>query len=502
MDLPFVRQGQDRGTTRTYTLTVDDGHGGVSSDSVTIRVPTEEESFDFYLWAPAPAESIVAGMPSTLTWYVHDPAAILESLSLSYSIDDGRTFHVVPGCESLAPRARQCVWQNPGPVGDLVRLRLTAVGLHTDFMVSDRISIGSMPAGWESRDIGAVGATGSTGFAGGAWSVEGSGADIWGTADEFRYLSRQVTGDFTAVVRVASIENLSRWVKAGLMIRENLAAGSRHVSLFATPRTERGIAFQRRRVADGISVHTAGPAAAPPGWLALGRVGDTISAYYRPSAAASWTLVGRDTMPDLPASDLRGTRGVEPRRRFARDGGVRQSRRRPGEIERLDRCRQCRYPWKRNTRRRRLRGESLGCRHLGNRRRLPRGVRASGPAIREMTARVRSVKSRARVVEGWRHVPGVPGTRRINARHGSGHARKGCGDAVSSRRQRTEHPGRSARWRRARVGAPDPPRGHVQGLHVGRWRQLAPAWYGHCRLARSFQFSARAWRSRATTTRR
>lgn len=115
LDMPFVRQDQDRGTTRTYTLTVDDGHGGVSSDSVTIHVPTEEELFNYYIFEPAPAEPIVAGMPSTVAWDIYDPTAILESLSLSYSIDDGRTFHVVPGCESLAPRARQCVWQNPGP---------------------------------------------------------------------------------------------------------------------------------------------------------------------------------------------------------------------------------------------------------------------------------------------------------------------------------------------------------------------------------------------------
>jgi hypothetical protein len=99
---------------------------------------------------------------------------------------------------------------------------------------------------------------------------------------------------------VASIENLDRWVKAGLMIREGLSAGARHASILATPRTERGIAFQRRRQANGLSVHTAGPAVAPPGWLALGRIGDTISAYYRPSASASWILVGRDTLPGLP----------------------------------------------------------------------------------------------------------------------------------------------------------------------------------------------------------
>jgi hypothetical protein len=105
---------------------------------------------------------------------------------------------------------------------------------------------------------------------------------------------------------VASIENLDRWVKAGLMIRETLAPGSRHVSLFATPRTERGIAFQRRRTTDGISVHTAGPAVAPPGWLTLGRVGDTISAYYRASATDAWTLVGRETLAGLSPSVVVG----------------------------------------------------------------------------------------------------------------------------------------------------------------------------------------------------
>jgi hypothetical protein len=107
-------------------------------------------------------------------------------------------------------------------------------------------------------------------------------------------------GNFAAVVRVASIENLDRWVKAGLMVRESLDAGARHASILATPRTERGIAFQRRPQTNGISVHTAGPAAAPPGWLAIGRIGDTISAYYRPSASAAWTLVGRQVLSGLP----------------------------------------------------------------------------------------------------------------------------------------------------------------------------------------------------------
>src|SRR5690606_15668879 len=39
-----------------------------------------------------------------------------------------------------------------------------------------------------SADVGAVGATGMIGTAGDKWIVVGSGADIWGTADEFHFL--------------------------------------------------------------------------------------------------------------------------------------------------------------------------------------------------------------------------------------------------------------------------------------------------------------------------
>ena len=295
--LPAVQVYQPRGTSRTYTLTVDDGHGGVSSDPITIYVPLEDDPFISF---DGPADAITRGLPTTLTWSVYDPAGVLTGLSLSYSVDDGRTFQAVPGCTGLPATTGQCVWQNPGPSSNVVRLRITATGGgRTWIALSQRLAITDVPAGWSSTDIGAVGAPGTTAFAGGTWTVEGSGADIWGTADEFRFVSRVVYGNFMAVARVASIEDLDRWVKAGLMIREDLSAGARHVSVFATPRTDRGIAFQRRRQANGSSIHTAGPAVAPPGWLALGRIGDTISAYYRPTATAPWTLVGRDTLPGL-----------------------------------------------------------------------------------------------------------------------------------------------------------------------------------------------------------
>jgi hypothetical protein len=249
----------------------------------------------------------VLGEPYTISWSIQDPDRVLTSASISYSVDDGRTFTALPGCQNLAPRSGQCVWQNPGPITDVVRFRIVGASSGQQFIqVTPRVSIVPSPGGWASADVGAVAAAGTTAYSSGGWTVEGSGADIWGTADEFRYVYRVVSGTFSVTTRVASIENLDRWVKAGLMIRESLSPGSRHVSLFATPRTERGLAFQRRRQTGGISVHTAGPAVAPPGWLLLARVGDTISAYYRASPTDPWTLVGRDALAGLPSQVLVG----------------------------------------------------------------------------------------------------------------------------------------------------------------------------------------------------
>jgi hypothetical protein len=147
------------------------------------------------------------------------------------------------------------------------------------------------------QDIGAIGAAGHSRFDGSRFTVTGSGSDIWGSADEFQFASQALAGNFVLTVRVDSLENVDRWTKAGLMIREDLGAGSRHASLFVSP--EKGVAFQRRPVANGDSVHTAGPLTAAPVWLKLVRNGDQISSYSRKATTNFWTLIGRQTLPGL-----------------------------------------------------------------------------------------------------------------------------------------------------------------------------------------------------------
>ena len=86
--------------------------------------------------------------------------------------------------------------------------------------------------------------SGSSTYSTGAYTVIGGGADIWGTSDQFQYIYKAVTGDVTIIARVASVQVVDPWSKAGVMIRETTGATSTNAYLAVTPGN--GITFQRR----------------------------------------------------------------------------------------------------------------------------------------------------------------------------------------------------------------------------------------------------------------
>jgi regulation of enolase protein 1 (concanavalin A-like superfamily) len=181
-------------------------------------------------------------------------------------------------------------------VGIAVSSHTTTAATATLDNVSVAVGTPGSPTPWMHRDIGAVAAAGNATFSGtsSTYSVKGAGADIWGTADAFHYLYRPMTGDGAIVARVATVQNVNSWTKAGVMIRETLDPGSAQATMLVSP--SKGSAFQRRTVAGGISTSTAGPMVAAPYWVKVERVGSTINAYTSADGSA-WTLVGSDTIP-------------------------------------------------------------------------------------------------------------------------------------------------------------------------------------------------------------
>ena len=150
-----------------------------------------------------------------------------------------------------------------------------------------------LPPGWADTDIGAVGGAGRASFAGSTFAVTGQGADIWGTADAFHYAYSTVTGDTTIIARVATVQNVDVWTKAGVMIRASLSPGSAHA--YVAVSAGKGVAFQRRTTAGGVSVSTAGSLSTAPRWVKLTRVGNLFSAY-ESSNGTTWTLIGTQTI--------------------------------------------------------------------------------------------------------------------------------------------------------------------------------------------------------------
>jgi hypothetical protein len=151
----------------------------------------------------------------------------------------------------------------------------------------------SLPSGWSSADIGAVGAAGNASYSGGTFTEAGAGADIWNTADAFRFVYTTLSGDGSIVAEVASEQYVASWTKAGVMMRETLDPSSRHALMLVSP--GKGLAFQRRVDTAGVSTSTPGGAGAAPYFVKLTRAGNTIAASVS-ADGSNWTLVGSDTI--------------------------------------------------------------------------------------------------------------------------------------------------------------------------------------------------------------
>jgi hypothetical protein len=158
------------------------------------------------------------------------------------------------------------------------------------FLLSNRLTAQEV---WQSSDIGSVGVSGTSSYnqTSDEFTVMGSGANIWGQADAFHYVSRQFTGGFELVVKADSVAAVNEWSKAGLMVRESLAADSKNALMALT--AANGAVFQRRVIAAGMTSKDVRQGWVAPCWLKLTRRGNVISGYASADGAA-WHLVGEE----------------------------------------------------------------------------------------------------------------------------------------------------------------------------------------------------------------
>jgi hypothetical protein len=144
-------------------------------------------------------------------------------------------------------------------------------------------------------DIGSVGFPGLAMVNGGIYTVEGSGADIWYTSDEFNYCYQSNTTDKTMIVHVDSMQNTNSWARAGIMFRNSTIPGAAFVGLYQNPS---GVVELQWRDTDNVSANWGGSQVGVTGaanWLKLVKSGSSFTAYYATTtttpAATDWVLV-------------------------------------------------------------------------------------------------------------------------------------------------------------------------------------------------------------------
>jgi len=150
-----------------------------------------------------------------------------------------------------------------------------------------------LPNPWISEDIGSVQHTGTAEFRNGAFRVQSSGTNVLSESDSCHFVFKPVQGVSEIVARVTKVQLTDPWARAGLMMRESLAADSRHVFLSVT--AARGGVFQwRERLGEETSV-TLDRAMVVPYWLKLKRDGNIFTALRSPNGKR-WAQVDRLTM--------------------------------------------------------------------------------------------------------------------------------------------------------------------------------------------------------------
>jgi regulation of enolase protein 1 (concanavalin A-like superfamily) len=262
---------------------------GIGADTFTVRwsgqvQAVSSENYTFYTTTDDGVRLWVNGQLLIDRWVNQGPTEWSGSISLTA----GQKYDI-----------RMDYFENGG--GAMARLSWSSASIAKQIVPDIQLyATATLPAPWQSQDVGAVGAAGSAAHASGTFTVTGSGANIGGTADEFRYVYQTLSADGEIRARVTAVQNTSSAAKAGVMIRETLNGNSKHGLMCLRPDGQ--FEFTRRTSTGGSSsstLSTANPA--PNNWVRLTRSGNRLRAY-KSSDGVNWVQVGNSITVSMASS--------------------------------------------------------------------------------------------------------------------------------------------------------------------------------------------------------
>lgn len=185
----------------------------------------------------------------------------------------------------------------------------------TTISVSAGAPTGTLPSPWQSQDIldelvYLPGSSNSATFnSNNVLATCGTGLDIQGTNDRFRFDYFSLTGNGEIKARMLSLSDPTGAFgnKAGLMIRSSLARDAAHISLLESRQTnpdESSLRSLFRLTDGGDSTNNYVQGYDVPQWMRIARTGNTFVAYTSVDGTA-WTAVETQTIT-MPNTVLAG----------------------------------------------------------------------------------------------------------------------------------------------------------------------------------------------------
>ena len=157
---------------------------------------------------------------------------------------------------------------------------------------------------FKNIDVGNPSIKGIVKISDNGFDMTAGGVDIWGVKDEFNFVYVERTGNFDLVSRIESLTAANQYTKAGIMAREDLTPGSRHIYFQVFPdnsprnKNNGGYEFQYRLVKDSSmkAIYPKSsegapefPVAFPNTWIRLQRVRNEFTGYYS-SDGRTWKV--------------------------------------------------------------------------------------------------------------------------------------------------------------------------------------------------------------------
>ncbi len=158
--------------------------------------------------------------------------------------------------------------------------------------------------GWSCADIGGPLPAGGQALANGSWSVQGGGADIWNTSDQFHYVWQTLTGNGTLSARLTNIQPTDPYAKVGLMVRASTVAGAANYIVELT--AGHGLYVQDRPSLGANTVSPVNWAGGAPAWVQVKRAANTYTTLTSTDGVNWTTVVGSSVTVNLGSSVLVG----------------------------------------------------------------------------------------------------------------------------------------------------------------------------------------------------